>query len=82
MGIRLPFSTYCMAHNYTKNHLILLFYREIDLFTRLEMEFAMEDDSTLSEDYKALCDDMSHLPKLSFGPRREVTDRILAYSKA
>jgi hypothetical protein len=70
-----------MAHNYTKNHFLLFFYREIDLFTRLEMEFAMEDDSTLSSDYQALCEDISQLPKCSFSPRREITDRILACSK-
>lgn len=73
---------YCMAHNYTKNHLILLYYREIDLFTRLEMEFAMEDDSTLAHNYQNLCEDISQLPKCGFIPRREITDKILAYSKA
>jgi hypothetical protein len=80
-GIRLPNSMYCMAHNYTQNHLLLLYYREIDLFTRLEMEFAMEDDSTLAEAYHVLREDISRFPTCSFRPRKEITDQILAYSK-
>jgi len=40
-----------MTHDYTENNIIRFIYKECDLFEKLEMEFAMEDDSTLLESY-------------------------------
>ena len=69
-----------MKHYYTPNHIILYIYRELDLFSKLEFEFALEDDSTLLEDYHSLKVGFDRLPKVTFSPSRSVTDRILAYS--
>lgn len=70
-----------MAHNYTEHNIIRFIYKECDLFEKLEMEFAMEEDSTLLEVYSDLKKGFNILPKVTFGPRKATLDRILAYCK-
>lgn len=70
-----------MKHHYTPNSIILYIYRELDLFSRLEFEFALEDDSTLLEDYRTLKKGFDKLPKVMFSPARQSVDKILAYSQ-
>lgn len=70
-----------MKHHYTPNSIILYIYRELDLFSRLEFEFALEDDSTLLEDYRTLKKGFDKLPKVMFSPARKSVDKILAYSQ-
>ena len=70
-----------MAQLYTKSNIIRFIYKELDLFTKLEMEFAMEDDSTLMEYYEYLKEGYDALPKIMLSPKKSVTDRILTYSK-
>ncbi|MFZ1751747.1 MAG: hypothetical protein WAU01_16220 [Saprospiraceae bacterium] len=57
-------------------------YKECDLFEKLEMEFAMEDDSTLMETYQELYSSFQSLPKVSFSPKASTLSAILEYSKA
>lgn len=57
-------------------------YKELDLFTKLEMEFAMDEDSTLLEQYKYLKEGYDLLPKVTFSPKRSVINKILEYSKS
>lgn len=57
-------------------------YKELDLFTKLEMEFAMDEDSTLLEQYKYLKEGYDLLPKVTFSPKRSVLNKILEYSKS
>lgn len=71
-----------MKHHYTPNSIILYIYRELDLFSRLELEFALEDDSTLMDDYRTLKKGFDTLPKVTFSPSRQSLDRILAYSQS
>lgn len=71
-----------MKHTYTQNHLIRFYYKECDLFERLEMEFAMDDDSTLMQDYHDVRTNLNELPKVTFSPRKSTIDAILAYSAA
>lgn len=71
-----------MAHNYTDHNIIRFIYKECDLFEKLEMEFAMEQDSTLLEVYTDLKQGFNILPKVAFSPRKSVLDNILEYSKA
>jgi hypothetical protein len=69
-----------MAHNYTENHIIQFIYKECDLFEKLEMEFAMDEDSTLMESYESLMKGYKSLPKVTFSPKKSSIDAILAYS--
>jgi hypothetical protein len=69
-----------MEHKYTSLQLISYLYHECDLFTKLEIEFAMEDDSTLHEDYLAMNEVKKSLPKVTFQPSKKSIDNILAYS--
>ncbi|KXK37213.1 MAG: hypothetical protein J5I52_05445 [Saprospiraceae bacterium] len=71
-----------MAQNYTSNDLILLLHKEIDLFTRLEMEFAMEEDSTMLEEYHLLKSGLDILPKVMFSPSKSSMENIMAYSRS
>lgn len=71
-----------MTHGYTENQIIQFIYKECDLFEKLEMEFAMEDDSTLLESYKELMQGFDTLPQVKFSPKRSTLDMILAYSIA
>ena len=69
-----------MAHNYTENQIIQFIYKECDLFEKLEMEFAMDEDSTLMESYESLMKGYKTLPKVTFSPKKSSIDAILAYS--
>lgn len=71
-----------MAQIYTKNILLQFMYKELDLFTKLEMEFAMDEDSTLLEQYKYLKEGYDLLPKVTFSPKRSVLNKVLEYSKS
>ena len=71
-----------MTHNYTENNILRFIYKECDLFEKLEMEFAMEDDSTLLEEYNDMMLSYHTLPKVLFSPKKSSIDAILAYSKA
>lgn len=70
-----------MTHHYTENQLIQFLYKECDLFDKLEMEFAMEDDSTLMETYEEFQSSFNMLPKVQFSPKKASIDAIIEYSK-
>ncbi|MBK8517492.1 MAG: hypothetical protein IPL55_14750 [Saprospiraceae bacterium] len=70
-----------MIHSYTQNQIIQFVYRECDLFTKLEMEFAMEDDSTLMDEYQAYLTSSQVLPDVRFSPKNTSVNNILQYSK-
>ena len=69
-----------MEDGYTENQIIQFIYKECDLFEKLEMEFAMEDDSTLMASCEALMMGYKSLPKVSFSPKKSSIDAILSYS--
>lgn len=70
-----------MVHDYTETKILQFIYKECDLFDRLEMEFALEDDSTLMESYQSLKKAHDILPKVFFSPKKSSLDKILNYSK-
>ena len=69
-----------MAHCYTENQIIQFIYKECDLFEKLEMEFAMEDDSTMMDSVNDYLIGYKALPKVTFSPRKRSIDAILSYS--
>lgn len=70
-----------MTHHYTENQLIQFIYKECDLFDKLEMEFAMEDDSTLMETYTELMTSFHMLPRVQFSPKKVALTLYLSTAK-
>jgi len=70
-----------MKHAYTEQNIIRFIYKECDLFEKLELEFALEDDSTLMNSYRELYLGYKALPKVLFKPKKRTIENILAYSK-
>jgi hypothetical protein len=71
-----------MIQHYTENNIVRFIFKECDLFEKLEMEFAMEDDSTLLESFNELKEGYNTLPKVMFSPSKPCLDYILAYSSS
>lgn len=71
----------CMKHAYTYYPIISYIYKELDLFDKLEIEFALEEDSTLMEEYSELKEGLATLPDVQFSPPKKSIDTILAYSR-
>ncbi len=69
-----------MTHTYTENNIVRFIFKEVDLFERLEMEFAMEEDSTLMTSYTDLKEGFDSLPKVMFSPSKKTINDILKYS--
>ncbi|MBK9256530.1 MAG: hypothetical protein IPM42_13665 [Saprospiraceae bacterium] len=69
-----------MKHAYTEEQLIRFMYKECDIFEKLEIEFAMEDDSTLMNSYQKLLHGIQALPGVKFGPSKSTINNILKYS--
>ncbi|MBK8548681.1 MAG: hypothetical protein IPL63_15405 [Saprospiraceae bacterium] len=69
-----------MEHDYTLYPIIPFIYNELDLFARLEFEFALEEDSRLLESYYELMSGYNFLPKVTFSPSKSTLDKVLAYS--
>jgi len=69
-----------MTNAYTENKIVRFIFKEVDLFERLEMEFAMEEDSTLMTSYTDLRAGFDLLPKVMFSPQKETINDILKYS--
>jgi len=69
-----------MKHAYTEEQLIRFMYKECDIFEKLEIEFAMEDDSTLMNSYQKLLHGIQSLPGVKFSPSKSTINNILKYS--
>ncbi len=71
----------CMTHNYTDFITISYLYNELDLFSKLEYEFALDEDSSLAESYELLNEGRDLLPEITLSPKLSVIESILAYSR-
>lgn len=69
-----------MTNAYTENNIVRFIYKECDLFERLEIEFALEEDSTLLTTYSHLKSGFQALPEVIFSPKKKTVDAILKYS--
>ncbi|MBK8622716.1 MAG: hypothetical protein IPN79_13420 [Saprospiraceae bacterium] len=70
-----------MTHNYTDFITISYLYNELDLFSKLEYEFALDEDSSLAESYELLNEGRDLLPEITLSPKLSVIESILAYSR-
>lgn len=69
-----------MEQDYTANKLIQLIYDECDIFDRLELEDAIENDATLRQSYVRLQRSYKALPKVTFSPATKTINNILSFA--
>ena len=70
-----------MEHPYTENKLVQFIYGECDLLEKLEIEDAIENDTSTKESYLSILDAYRMLPRVKFSPSGKSIESILAYSK-
>jgi len=68
-----------MKQNYTLNFLVKYLYGETPILQKLEIENAIEEDKHIAKEYSKLKNAYDMLPKVSFYPKEETTDKILQY---
>lgn len=68
-----------MKQNYTLNFLVKYLYGETPILQKLEIENAIQTDEHVSKEYSALKKAYDLLPKVSFYPKEETTQKILQY---
>ncbi len=69
-----------MEQSFTQNDLIKYLYKETSLTETLEIEFALEEDLNLAEQFKSLMQGFLQLPKVTFAPSKVALQNILGYS--
>ena len=69
-----------MEQDYTDNKLIQLIYGECDIFDRLELENAIDNDPSLNQSYHMLRASYRALPKVTFSPAVSTINNILAFA--
>lgn len=72
----------CMEEIYTENALVRYLYKESDLFERLEVEYALENDPKLFELYLRLKSTKNNFSTIDFIPSENSLQNILAFSAA
>jgi len=70
-----------MKQCYTEETLVKFIYGECDLFERLEMENALEENLCLRENFDELFKSYKTLPKVKFAPQKATIDSILKHGK-
>jgi len=68
-----------MKQNYTLNFLVKYLYGETSILQKLEIENAIEENQHIELEYSKLKKAYDMLPKLSFYPKEETTNKILQY---
>lgn len=71
-----------MKHNYTPELLIKYIYSEIDIADRLELEYAIENNSSLRAQYLDIYNSYKNVPKVAFSAKKSTLDSILNYSRS
>lgn len=69
-----------MKHNYTLNFLVKYLYGETPILRKLEIENAISEDKHVRTEYSKLKKAFDMLPKVTFYPKDETTNKILEYS--
>ena len=71
-----------MAQTYTSELLIKYIYGETDIADRLELEYALENNSELRRQYLDLHNSYTNIPKVAFSPKKSTLDSIMNYSRS
>ena len=70
-----------MKQCYTEEKLIQLIYGECDIFERLEIEDALQNDLCLKGNYDEIYKSYHEMPKVKFSPKRSTINNILMYGE-
>lgn len=70
-----------MKQSFTQNLLVKYIYNETSVAEKLHVEELLNDNYSLYEEYEALFDAYSALPKAKFSPSPDTISNILSYSK-
>lgn len=70
-----------MIRLYTEETLIQYYYKETDLFTTLEVEYALLHDSVVRRRYNRLISNFNLLNQGKISPSKSGVSDILAYSR-
>lgn len=70
-----------MIQNYTEEDLIRFIYQEVEICEHFEIDYAVENNPNLKEDYKALKETADMLPKFDLSPSDQSVMNILNYNK-
>lgn len=70
-----------METRYTLNLLVQYLYGETPILKKLEIENAIENDSTLKREFQKLKSGFNLLPKVKFYPKENTTNAIMNYSQ-
>ncbi len=65
----------------THNQLVRLAYGETPTLERLELEFAIESNRDVREEYEELRTALRELPRVTFVPSAKALGAVLAYSR-
>lgn len=70
-----------MKQTYTAFNLLQLIYGEFDVCEKMEIEYAMQNDLCLQDNYDELYKSYKELPKVKFSPSREALNNIIKYNE-
>lgn len=70
-----------MMQNYTEEDLIRFIYQEVEICEHFEIDYAVQNDQNLKEEYKALKETADMLPKFNYSPSDQSVMNILNYNK-
>ncbi|WP_235298493.1 hypothetical protein [Portibacter marinus] len=71
-----------MMQSYTELDLLRFIYKEVEVCEYFEMDFAINEDPNLHNDYEALKATVDQLPKVKFEPSAISIQNILGYAVA
>ncbi len=70
-----------MMQTYTEEDLIRFIYREVEICEHFEIDYAVENNENLKEEYNALKETADSLPKFDYKPSEQSVMNILNYNK-
>lgn len=71
-----------MMRSYTELDLLRFIYKEVEVCEYFEMDFAIQEDQNLQEEYKSLKEEVETLPSVAFDPSNSSLQNILGYAVA
>jgi len=69
-----------MEKTYTQNQIVRFIYKDAPALECMEIEHAIQEDSTLWKEYRGLMKAFKRLPKVSFLPSKSVIQDLMVYS--
>ncbi|GLR18996.1 hypothetical protein [Portibacter lacus] len=69
-----------MMQTYTEQDLIRFIYKEVEICEYFEIDYAVQNDTQLKEEYQSIKESVDALPKVSFNPSANSLNSILSYA--